>query len=58
MMTLAYAAPEQIAGKAVGVYTDVYALAVMLYELFYLAFPFARRNQSLAQGGATLAGRE
>jgi serine/threonine-protein kinase len=32
LMTLAYAAPEQMAGGAVGSYTDVYALGVMLYE--------------------------
>jgi serine/threonine-protein kinase len=33
MMTLAYASPEQLAGQAVGVYSDIYALGVMLYEL-------------------------
>lgn len=33
LMTPAYAAPEQLHGDAVGVFTDIYALGVLLYEM-------------------------
>ena len=49
MMTLAYAAPEQLAGGAVGVYSDVYALGVLLYELVTGRLP--RREQLPAGEG-------
>jgi serine/threonine-protein kinase len=39
MLTPRYAAPEQHRGEEVGVYTDIYALGVMLYELLAGSLP-------------------
>ncbi|HEX7768552.1 MAG TPA: protein kinase, partial [Dokdonella sp.] len=39
-MTMAYAAPEQIEQRPLGVATDVYALGVVLYELLAGRLPY------------------
>ncbi|AVP96959.1 hypothetical protein C7S18_07000 [Ahniella affigens] len=38
--TLRYAAPEQISGEPIGIGTDLFALAIVLYELLTDAHPF------------------
>lgn len=40
MLTPAYAAPEQLRAATVGVYTDVYALGVITYQLLADTLPF------------------
>jgi serine/threonine-protein kinase len=42
-LTLAYAAPEQVEGKAISIATDVWALGVLLYELTTGIRPFDSR---------------
>jgi serine/threonine-protein kinase len=51
MMTLAYAAPEQLTGGAVGVYSDVYAIGVLLYEMLTGQFP-SRSSSDAVPGSA------
>ena len=45
-MTPAYASPEQIMGRAVGVSSDVYSLGVLLYELLTNVIPYEPKDYS------------
>jgi serine/threonine-protein kinase len=49
LMTPAYAAPEQIQGRNLGVHTDVYALGVLLYELVTGRLPHDVAGRSPAE---------
>ena len=44
LMTPAYAAPEQLRAESVGIYSDIYSLGVILYELLTLKLPFDLSN--------------
>ncbi|MGA2116465.1 MAG: serine/threonine-protein kinase [Bryobacteraceae bacterium] len=46
LMTPAYAAPEQLRGDGAGIYTDIYALGVVLYELLAGKLPFDLSDRS------------
>jgi eukaryotic-like serine/threonine-protein kinase len=44
-MTVAYASPEQIAGRAVSTATDIYSLGVILFELIVGSRPYRVRHE-------------
>ena len=48
-MTPRYASPEQVAGKRLGVGSDIYSLGVILHELLTGASPYAIRRPSAAE---------
>src|SRR5690606_15236160 len=48
VLTLEYAAPEQIAGETITTETDVYALGVIAYELLCGARPYTFKNAASA----------
>ncbi len=58
LMTLAYAAPEQIRGSRVGIQSDVYSLGMILYELMAGGPPFDLSSLSTSQAEAVLLEQE
>ncbi|TVQ03312.1 MAG: serine/threonine protein kinase [Balneolaceae bacterium] len=58
LLSLQYAAPEQISGDDISTTTDVYVLGILLYDMLTGRFPYDFKNKTLSQAREIIRNQE